>query len=364
MAQDPNNANGNVNANDNEPNNNDNAQDDIDWNESLPTTNRTLLRFVLNSALIITLFLRFWIISNTCDICGNDWNVEPNRSYYDNNQFKLDYHLYCETCTQKQSLKHDSYMQGSHLSFTDHLQLIYYFYNNRSVKATANDLEMSRATVIKYFKIFRRCLRLKMRDYYKNNKLGYDAVVEIDESAFGKKRKHNRGNNGRIDSNNENDNWVLGFVERRSGRCCMFNVPNRRRDTLVPFIKKFVTEYTHCVTDCWGAYLVLGDSGYYHTAVNHKITFKCPITGEHTNTIEGLWALVKQKSKAMKGINKKYLQDYLDEFAFRRIFAKSSFTLMGEMLYAIGKYWREVGSVENLDYKDFLYDTDDEESED
>ena len=106
--------------------------------------------------------------------------------------------------------------------------------------------------------------------------------------------------------------------------------------------------------------MVLGDEGYFHTAVNHKNTFKCPITGEHTNTIEGLWGLAKQKSKSMKGINKKYLQDYLDEFSFRRIFANSPITLMGEMLFAIGKYWKDVGSVDNLDYTDLLYDTDDE----
>ena len=33
---------------------------------------------------------------------------------------------------------------------------------------------------------------------------------------------------------------------------------------------------------------------------------------------------------------------------------------MGEMLFAIGKYWKDVGSVANLDYTDLLYDSDDE----
>ena len=33
---------------------------------------------------------------------------------------------------------------------------------------------------------------------------------------------------------------------------------------------------------------------------------------------------------------------------------------MGEMLVAIGKYWKDVGSVANLDYTDLLYDSDDE----
>ena len=62
----------------------------------------------------------------------------------------------------------------------------------------------------------------------------------------------------------------------------------------------------------------------------------------------------------MKGINKKYLQDYLDESSFRRIFANSPITLVGEMLFAIGKYWKDVGSLDDLDYTDLLYDSDDE----
>ena len=60
-----------------------------------------------------------------------------------------------------------------------------------------------------------------------------------------------------------------------------------------------VARYATVHTDCWSPYLVLGNLGFNHRAVNHSDSLACPLTGAHTNTIEGLWALVKRKMKRM-----------------------------------------------------------------
>ena len=66
----------------------------------------------------------------------------------------------------------------------------------------------------------------------------------------------------------------------------------------------------------------------------------------------------------MKGINKKYIQDYLDEFTFRRTFSKSPMVgLFGEILYCIGKYWDKVGNIDNIDYSDLWIDDDESDDE-
>ena len=57
--------------------------------------------------------------------------------------------------------------------------------------------------------------------------------------------------------------------------------------------------------------------GYRHKRVHHEA--KVYVSGDaHTNTLEGFWSLVK---RGISGVNHtvsgKYLQTYVDEYAFR-----------------------------------------------
>lgn len=45
----------------------------------------------------------------------------------------------------------------------------------------------------------------------------------------------------------------------------------------------------------WKACYTLGYEGYRHGMVNHTLYFVDPDTNIHTNTIEGVWSLVKCK---------------------------------------------------------------------
>ena len=55
--------------------------------------------------------------------------------------------------------------------------------------------------------------------------------------------------------------------------------------------------------------------------VNHSKNFVDPDSGAHTNTMEGLWALVKRKLKSMCGTLYEHVPRYLDEFTWFRNFA-------------------------------------------
>ena len=58
----------------------------------------------------------------------------------------------------------------------------------------------------------------------------------------------------------------------------------------------------------------------------------------------------------MKGVHHEYIQDYLDEYSFRRTFKVSPITLMGELMVSIVRYWRQVGDLDNIQYSDLLND--------
>ena len=53
----------------------------------------------------------------------------------------------------------------------------------------------------------------------------------------------------------------------------------------------------------WKAYFTLGHEGYQHYMVNHDQNFKDHETNTHTNTVEGVWNLLKGKLF-------KYIQKY------------------------------------------------------
>ena len=133
---------------------------------------------------------------------------------------------------------------------------------------------------------------------------------------FGAKRKYKRG---RVSEGP----WVFGVVERGSQKVLLFRVPDRTRETLVhhlitTHIQPGTVIYSHQFTP----YIPLNQLGYIHVSVNHSKNFVDPDSGAHTNTIEGVWALVKKKLKWMSGTLYEYIPSYLDEFTWFRNFGK------------------------------------------
>ena len=89
----------------------------------------------------------------------------------------------------------------------------------------------------------------------------------------------------------------LGGTERgESNDCFLVECENNHRDhhTLVRLIKQHVCPGTVIITDGWRGYVNLSHHGYYHEDVNPWRNFVNPVTGAHTNTIEGCWFHVKR----------------------------------------------------------------------
>lgn len=142
--------------------------------------------------------------------------------------------------------------------------------------------------------------------------LGEDAngsIVEIDESYFGKSRKYNKG---KVTQHI----WVFGVVDSETGKLLLKCVPNRKKETLVPIMQKHVSPQATIHHDDFSTYRRLQDAGFCHGAVNHSKEFKSK-DGVCTNTIEGVWGLVKNRIRSMHGVRHEHLQDILDEFMYR-----------------------------------------------
>jgi len=83
------------------------------------------------------------------------------------------------------------------------------------------------------------------------------------------------------------------------------------------FVEERVSPSTVVYTDELPAYNPLGSCGYEHKRVHHSA--KVYVRGDaHTNSIEGFWSLVKNGLRGVNhSVSAKYLQTYLDEYAFR-----------------------------------------------
>ena len=144
---------------------------------------------------------------------------------------------------------------------------------------------------------------------------GPGTIVEIDEAKFGRWKYHR----GRY----VDGHWVLGGIERGMDKTFFVPVPQRDSATLIPIVLQYVRRGTTIYTDMWKAYDSLDRCGYVHGTVNHSQNFVDPVTGVHTNSIEGTWTHAKRKLKN-HGTSDDLFGSYLVEYMWRRRYGKET----------------------------------------
>jgi transposase len=92
-------------------------------------------------------------------------------------------------------------------------------------------------------------------------------------------------------------------------------VSNREAKTLIPIIRKHILPESIIYSDQWKSYNF--PEKYQHFTVNHSKEFIDKRTGCNTNSVESIWLKCKSKIRGMCGVNRLYLQEYLDEVMWR-----------------------------------------------
>ena len=136
-------------------------------------------------------------------------------------------------------------------------------------------------------------------------------VVEVDETLVGGKRKHvGHGYKG-------NKTWVAGAVQR-DGMVRLERIPNIRKNTLHSFIRRTVKDEAEAIyTDELKSYLGIGDHNTRHATVNHHEE-QWVFGDVHTNSVEGVWSLLKRSIMgSFHKVSVKHLDRYLEELEWR-----------------------------------------------
>lgn len=218
----------------------------------------------------------------------------------------------CSKCKKTKTIKFNSIFEKSKLSINLLIKLIYWWSKGLNAENTAKQLAIkSDNTIVNWFEVLRDFVSF----YLSSNQTklgGRNKIVEIDEMKLGK-RKYHRGR--RIEGQ-----WIFGMIERDSDplKICFFPVNDRTMSTLKEIIINYVEPESIIISDCWKAYNFLENYNYIHLKVNHSHEFLDPITGAHTNNIEGSWNLLR-KSMPRFGTTKRMYYGYLQEHIWRRI---------------------------------------------
>ena len=140
---------------------------------------------------------------------------------------------------------------------------------------------------------------------------GEGIIVEIDESKFGK-RKYNRGH--KVDGV-----WIVGGVERTTLRRIFAEpVADRSPETLLKVIQDNIEPGSIIYSDLWRGYNDISRClDMQHLTVNHSVNFVDPVTGVHTNMIEGSWNGIKIGIPA-RNYKKGKVENHIAEFIWKR----------------------------------------------
>jgi transposase len=184
----------------------------------------------------------------------------------------------------------------------------YVIYLMAQTRGSISAKQIQRETGVTYKCAWRMCKQI--RSMLDEDFAPFGGEVELDESYFGGKGKIVRGRGA------EKKTAVFGIAQR-NGKLEARTVKNVRRKTIMPLVDANIQKGTQIYTDEFKVYDALPAMGYKHDTVPHAE--KVYVLGNvHVNTLEGFWSQAKNGIRGVyHAVSAKYLQHYLNEYAFR-----------------------------------------------
>ena len=108
-----------------------------------------------------------------------------------------------------------------------------------------------------------------------------------------------------------------GYEKYNKQKVIMIPVKDRKQNTLIPLIQKWIHPGSIIHSDCWKSYNKLPKLGYTHVTVNHSKEFLSKENAASTNGIESDWHHAKVLIPHY-GVHRGMHSGYLAEFMWRR----------------------------------------------
>lgn len=257
--------------------------------------------------------------SMVCHKCRRNMTVQEYNQSLDKATFR------CSFCKSRTSIRKGSIFEGSHLSLSNILMIIYFMSAGILQKTISEMLNISERSIVEW--------EAKLRNVY-TRKLhsidmqlgGQDIVVQVDESVISRAKPTRN-----VHARPRSTQWVFGMFDTTRHIGVIRLVPDRSREALLPIIQWICRPGTIIRSDGWAAYVGVEELGFRHQVVVHERHFTDPITGWHTNNVENYWKRCKAKLKHICGAARHIIPSYLDEFMWHERYG----TLFFELFYHI-----------------------------
>ena len=158
---------------------------------------------LVNQETLVNWCISMKLISSekNCNKCSSKMEIKTRTDIIDG------YAWYCvnKDCKSRISIRDKSWFAKSKLSLKQILATIFCWYYEMTQKLTMREVSINKNTAVDWFS-FMRCICIDILEMHSEQLGGPGITVEIDESAFGK-RKYNRGKR-------RNTYWVFGGIER------------------------------------------------------------------------------------------------------------------------------------------------------
>lgn len=252
-----------------------------------------------------------------CQSCGHFSNIQKNSRDLNGRIFKC----LNINCRKTKSILMVVNPLLPKLEFKKHLKMVYFFITNIPNYYSYVNSGVSKPVYVKMRKfISEKCKSIIIRNRIKLG--GLNRTIQCDETAF--KRGRILRNPSSASDSDSSIMWLIGAIDETTGDCFVEFIPNRKKETILKFFRENVFVGTKIKTDGYPSYVGACDKfGSVHVVVNHSHGFRNE-EGHTTNTIEGLWSILKYDIKRRKGISRSILPIFLYEFMFRKKFIKNT----------------------------------------
>ena len=233
----------------------------------------------------------------------------------------------CRACRKEFSVRTNSIMHGSNLSYSQWAIAMYLLSdNNKGISSVrlAEQIGVTRKTA--WF------LAHRIREAWESDNQDFRGPVEVDETYVGGADKNRHWKNRLWLHTLGARTLVIGMKDRATGRVKTSVLSSANHVGITQFVHANLKDimFTEVYTDGHSAYEKL--KTFYHEAVNHSR--KEYVKGEdiHTNGIEAFWSMIKRGIMGTYHyISPKHTHRYATEFEGRHNARASGLSAMGKL---------------------------------